>query len=541
MPDLSIQLQPKQHQLLRGLEAIGPDVPIRWGWGGARGAAKSGGLRRIAMILATTYTGIVVTIVRKHFGDLIENHVEKMYLEYPEFHSKYWRPSASEWKLPNGSRINLAYGDTERDVQEFSRGPEITFLLVDQAEQFTEKELVWLTIPNRWPSAQKGFAKSCFFFNPGGPGTSFLRRVFYLRNFEGNELSNDWAFIQAYGWDNYEWFRGQVDIEPAAFYALDSETRFEMFISRTSEGRKMNALPGELRLGELLGSFEHFSGQYFAEVWGEHCVLSVQESQSLIQPWWRRWMAQDWGFGDHAAHFWFATGKVSPDSWVRLFGGRCDWPMDVVVVYRELVIAGRAEGDLAMDIVKMTPEPERKQIAAFYLSQDAPGQRARQTSIHGQNTVGQAFSTILQRHGLPQPSTADQDRVNGHRFLYGCFRQAKLRGCNIDAERAKEGPALFVAANCVAAIDNIPLAVRDDKDPNDVMRVPGVVWEDIVDGLRYGLKSKLDPKRRAPVEVRAAEVMESAPDPTARHIRMLHFQQEEARRGLARRGTHWRG
>ncbi|MGD0630981.1 MAG: hypothetical protein ABR987_16760, partial [Terracidiphilus sp.] len=91
MPEIDLILQPKQRQLLNLLEAEGPNVPTRIGFGGARGGAKSGGLRRAAMVLASTYPGTVTVIVRKHFGDLVENHVEKMALEYPEFHKLYYR------------------------------------------------------------------------------------------------------------------------------------------------------------------------------------------------------------------------------------------------------------------------------------------------------------------------------------------------------------------------------------------------------------------------------------------------------------------
>jgi hypothetical protein len=537
--DLRIILQPKQLALLQALEATGPDIPIRWGWGGARGAAKSGGLRRIAMVLAFTYPQIVVVIIRKHFGDLMENHVEKMLLEYPEFHSRYWHREFKQWVLPNGSRIKLAYGDTAKDIKEFARGPEMTFVFVDQAEQFSEAELVDLTIPNRWPGAEENFAKSCFFFNPGGPGTEFLRRVFHQRNFREGEVPGRWAFVQAYGWDNYEWFRNEVDISCEDFYELDSETRFELFI-KTSYGRVLNELPQSLRIGELLGSFEHFSGQYFADVWGDHCILTVKQIEAIVQPWWRRWMAQDWGFGDHDAHGWFVTGKISPEQWVKHFGGECEWPMDIVMQVREHVIAGRAEGDLGMDIVRMTPEPERKFTREFFLSQDAHGQRAKQTQIHGKHTVGAALSSILEAHGLPAPSTANQDRVNGWRFMFGCLRQAGLRGHVIDADRAKQGPAFFISANCPRTIESIPLAVRDDDKPEDVMRVAGAVWEDVTDMIRYGLMSALDPKKKAPVEVRAAEILAAAKSPTEAHLRMLHFKQEENRQRTVARSPRWR-
>jgi len=74
--------------------------------------------------------------------------------------------------------------------------------------------------------------------------------------------------------------------------------------------------------------------------------------------------------------------------------------------------------------------------------------------------------------------------------MYNCLRQASMRIMRVDVERAKQGPALFISANCPAAIENIPLGPRDPENPDDVLRVAGVVWEDVVDGIRYALKSQ---------------------------------------------------
>jgi len=116
-----------------------------------------------------------------------------------------------------------------------------------------------------------------------------------------------------------------------------------------------------------------------------------------------------------------------------------------------------------------------------------------------------------------------------------------MRGCNVDTERAKQGPALFISAECVNCIENLPLAVRDEDDPNDVMRVAGAVWEDVTDAIRYGMYSKLAPKKRAPMEVRAAETYSEAikKSPTEAHLAMLHFKENEKKRTIVGR-SRWR-
>src|ERR1035441_3173862 len=144
---LNIGLQPKQQKLLDAMKAVG-DVPVVWGDGGSRGSAKSGGLRRVAIALALEYPSIVIYIVRRVLGDLIENHQQKIALEFPPI-DKIGRRQAHEYALPNGSRIVFVYAETKIDVQRVSYGPECTFLFIDQAEQFSEDELVSFRICNR--------------------------------------------------------------------------------------------------------------------------------------------------------------------------------------------------------------------------------------------------------------------------------------------------------------------------------------------------------------------------------------------------------
>jgi hypothetical protein len=87
---------------------------------------------------------------------------------------------------------------------------------------------------NRAPGVAPGHCKRIYTFNPGGIGTNYLRRIFHLRDYHENETAADFLFIQAYGWDNYEWFRGVPD--------MVSETR--------STGHR-SGRPGNLRVLRL--------------------------------------------------------------------------------------------------------------------------------------------------------------------------------------------------------------------------------------------------------------------------------------------------
>ncbi len=548
---MHVHLQPKQGQLYDLLVATGPHVATTIGFGGAKGGGKSAGVRNCALLvafeLAQKYPGIMITIMRRVSDDLKKNHIDPLFREYPELRDHY-SVGDKELTLSNKSRIVFAYAETEGDVErKFLGGYESAFIFVDEAQQFTEEELQWIKAACRWTGRAgipKGLCKLVLLFNPGGKSADYLRRIFWLKQYRGKEEPESYAFMHVFGWDNYEWFRGQVDIEESAFYDLDSDQRFQLFITQTSEGRKYDAFPDSIRAGYLLGSFDHFEGQYFAGAWDEtKCVLTPAKVEALIQPWWTRWMAQDWGFGDHASHGWYASGKLSPSQWMQHFGGESQYTMDVVIRYREHVISNRAEADMATDIVTMTPPQERPLIRRFFMSEDGFGRRAKQAGGH---TVGEQYMRIMHRYGMPSPETADQNRVMGWRFMYNCMRQANLIGTNISEERAKQGPAFFVSAECPRAILGIPMAIRDEDDVDDVERVAGAEWEDVTDEIRYGLHTFLNPKSKAPRDVRAKELYDSIQGDdgnamTQRAMAMARFKQNEGVIRRAARAPRWRG
>ena len=278
-------LQPKQLEIGKLMYTTGPEAPTWIGGGGARAGGKSGGLRRIMWDRRQHRPGTLGVIVRRVYEELKRNHIDMYLSEFPELRDCY-RVGDKEFVLPNGSRIGFMYAENQQEVDRKFWGVEIYDLFIDQAEQFSEYELNIMHSANRWPNTKLGECKTGLFFNPGGVGTEFLRRVFAQKKFHANERPSDYAFVHLFGWDNYVWFQG-LDLTPKQFYALSSEERFELFVEQTTEGRKLNGLPPSLRAGHLLGSFESFAGQYFAGVWDESkLILTAEQERLLIQPWW---------------------------------------------------------------------------------------------------------------------------------------------------------------------------------------------------------------------------------------------------------------
>jgi hypothetical protein len=509
----SITLQPKQVELGKLMYSTGPDAPTWIGGGGARAGGKSGGLRRIMLDRRQQRPGTNGAIIRRVYEEVKKNHIDMYMAEFPELR-QYYHVGDKEFVLPNGSKIMFMYAENQQEVDRKFWGIELYDIFVDQAEQFSEYELQIIHSCNRWPGTPLGECKTGLFFNPGGVGTEFLRRVFAQRRFSENERGSDYAFVHLFGWDNFVWFNG-LRLKPKEFYALPSEERFDLFINQTAEGRKLNALPASLRAGHLLGSFDSFAGQYFAGVWDESkLILTAQQEEALIQPWWNRWMSHDDGFVHHASVSWWASGKVSPKLFHSVFGVEIPESVEVVVVYRNHAEQEVEQGELIRKCVAQMPAHELKTIKRYFLSVDAWEKDSKGHAT--KDTINEE----LRRAGLPWAEQADNGRIGGWRFLYAMMKKTgdvlsgRMNPTREDEDYEVEGggyslktPLLFISGDCTDIIESIPMAIRDNKHPGraeDVLKMPTKA-DDVLDDLRYGAKSMLNPRSQAPLEVRAKE------------------------------------
>lgn len=550
---LRITLQPKQRKVLDMILATGEDIPTKIGAGGSRGSSKSRLARDVALLVAFSVPNIVVFLIRRNWGDLEENHVEKLKLERPEL-TRYYSGQRQAYEFPQelgGSRIAFKYGDTMKDIIQLARGPECYLEIVDQAEQFSEEELAQLNTPNRWPSATAGAVKTLYLFNPGGVGTQYLRRVFYLRQYKDNERPCDFAFVQMYGFDNYEWFRNECpEYDFESFYSLPGELppcplgvydskwlqgipdnhRFKIFVTRTTEGRKMWGKPPSIRMGDLFGRFDAFSGQYFAGVWEEHlCVLPSSLVDQVVRPWWTCWMSGDRGFGHHSAIYWFCIGKLSPsEAWTYL-NIDTDWPLDIIIVYRELVAQRLAEEDLGREVVRLTPRAEREELRKWVMGSDT-----QITPRFAKHSIKEMIESVTEPAGMPSITKAQDgpgSRVVNARILYEMLRRTcVMRSENPPKEKPdpKTVPCLFISAECPQLISSFPLLMSDAQDgnPDDVKKTEEME-DDCYDGCKYGTAEYLSIRESPPREIRLREAMDRADSNTQKNINMLKFNHEE--------------
>ena len=566
MKQIELVFQPKQLTIGQMFYKAGDGAATWIGGGGSRAGGKSGGLRRIMLDRRQNRPRTHGVIIRRTWPDLERNHVQRYFLEFPELR-EYWHEGKKKFTLPNGSEIHFMFAENQQEVDQKFWGPEFYDIMVDQAEQFSEQELLTIKTCNRWPGAPMGECKTGLFFNPGGGGTEFMRRVFAQGKFKDNENPEDFRFVHLFGWDNYVWFES-LGISPKEFYAIPDGLkkgeqceygaegfgpnytccRFHLFIYRTAEGRKLNALPPSLRAGHLLGSFDSFAGQYFAGVWDEsRIILTRSQEELLIQNWWPRWMAHDDGFVHNASIGWAASGRVNPKLFHDVFRREIHDPVDVVVVYRSHADKGVEETALVRTCIGAMADHEKKRVQRYFLSPDA---HERNSSGH---STFERIAEELRRHGLPHCEDADDNRIGGWRLLYAMMKKTcdVMAGCmsptREDDDWDNEGggysvktPMLLISADCENLIQSIPMLIRDTKHPGraeDVLKTPTDADDD-GDMLRYLVKSMLRAQLTAPLEIRAQEYYESLSpkaDMTAKSVLMAKWKHQNA----PKKGSPW--
>lgn len=243
-------------------------------YGGARGGGKSWSVRQKAVLMAFTYPGIRMLILRRTFPELRENHILPLMAELHGI-AKY-KETEKAFLFPGGSRLRFGYCDREADVLQY-QGQEYDVIFMDEATQFTEFQYQTLTACLRGANSfPKRFYLTC---NPGGVGHHWVKRLFVDRDYKQDEQPEDYTFIRASVYDN------KVLVENDPGYV-----------------RMLRNLPEDVRRAWLEGDWNVFQGQYFSEFREELHVVAPFP----LPGWWRRYVTLDYGL-DMLAAYWIAV------------------------------------------------------------------------------------------------------------------------------------------------------------------------------------------------------------------------------------------
>jgi hypothetical protein len=280
LPDainFNIGLQPKQKRLW----LYWNDSPFtKIGFGGSRGGAKSGGARRGLFLRRWRYPLTNGLILRRTYDELKKNHIEPMFREFPILKT-WWKEGEKALHFPNGSIQYFGFAEHLADVERYV-GSEFADIVPEEAGLFSEQELKILQGSVRWTypdhidwssdamSAGAIVPKMVFPFMPGGPGHVYLKRVFVDRDFRDTENPDDYAFIQAHGWDNVEWARESLTAAGYTeddYYSWTEDQRKAWFLERTTYGLQLMGIADkQLRDAWIEGLWDVHEGTVFPEL-----------------------------------------------------------------------------------------------------------------------------------------------------------------------------------------------------------------------------------------------------------------------------------
>lgn len=400
--------QPKQTLFLK-------DKHRHIAYGGARGGGKSWAVRTKSKLLAFRYPGIKILIVRKTYKELQNNHIEQLTAELAGF-AKYNR-SDKMFRFPNGSTISFGYCANEGDLGQY-QGAEYDVVFIDEAGQLQES---WIRKINLCVRGTNGFPKRTYYtLNPGGPGHAYFKRVFVDRNFNPDEDSDDYFFIQAKVEDN----KVLMDTQPDYL-------------------RELENLPPTLRAAWKDGRWDVYEGQFFEDFRDDPEHYQDRRWTHVIEPFeipdgWTICRSYDFGYGKPFSCAWWAVD----------YDG---------TIYRIMELYGCTR--TPNEGVKWTPDKQFEEIHKTEI---------QHPWLKGKNIIGVADPAIWD--ASRGESVADTAARYGVFFTPGDNeRIAGWMQCHYRLQFDEDGyPRMYVFNTCRAFIRTIPTLIYDEHRAEDL-------------------------------------------------------------------------
>ena len=533
MPELS--LQPKQSRIY-DLLVNHPAAII--GVGGGRGAAKSSGADRVAITLMHERPGLIVCLVMRTWQkQIVPFHIEPIKRDFPWLSDKLKTSPPAIMRIGR-SQMEFKYAENYDEVEEAFRSGNYDLIIVDQAEQFTEREMREMRKANRSKGGRK--AKLLLLFNMRGGGIGWLRKWFHLLEYNAAEDPNDFTFLKVNPWDNVEWVRAALTEDGYTeddYYDWTDDQRKAYAAERGPYTRGLASDDPVIAKSDWEGDWDSLEGSYFANSFDlESTRITAALAKDLAKPWANQWIAQDWGRTHWCATVWALRIALKPSEAKSLLDWDLQKPINITCVYREMVVNEKEAPDVAQDMLDCMLADERAKVKAYYLSPEEVTDEP--------NSIGNQQSRVLRKGGVPGAQKADNDRKGGWGLMSALFKAAKGRGWGVDKEgkRFQYDDALLISSECAELLKAIPNLLRDPKNLDDVLKTDKSTAKlemDLGDACRYLVKSMLSPKRKTS-EDEYREKMETATPPQRMMIAAQHVwgQQKKQDRPVVR--PSWR-
>lgn len=471
-------------------------------FGGARGGGKSDGLLGDFAIHAGRHgAGANGILFRRSLPEL-EQLVSRALTIYGALGAQY-EVVPKRWTFPGGGALRMQFLDRDDDALKY-QGHEYTWEGFDELGNFPSPKPFDLL----WGSLRSSRGVPCYrrsTANPGGPGHVWVKRRYIdpgpYRVVERRPLAD----------------RPDLVIR-SCFIPSRLEDNVILQQHDPHYEARLAAVGGpKLFRAWRHGDWSAIEGQYF-DCFSKALMVKPHAALSLA-PWHPRWIAIDWGWEHPAA--------------IGLFAHNGNYNLTRAWTAKHTEIEAIAR-QIATDIV--VHKEKTDQYDAVYLSPDAFAQK------QDENTLAIRLGRELRKYGLPQPTRAVTDRVNGWRACYGFMRNGQM----------------FFSDECKDELwDVLEAAIHDPDHPEDLLKFDATeetAGDDLLDMLRYGIMTRVH-QPEVPVEEKIREmvsdkiedpvtgettlVMPTDPNVLAMRARVAELKVRREKRGIRPRARGW--
>jgi hypothetical protein len=487
-----IELQPKQSEMYR---LLNDSAASTIGVGGGRGAAKSSGADRVAITLMHERQGVIVCLVMRTWqAQLVPFHLEAIKRDFPWLAENLKMSPPAQLRVGR-SRMEFKYAENYDAVEEAFRSGNYDLIIVDQAEQFSEREIREMRKAARSKGGKP--AKMLLLFNMRGSGIQWLRKWFHLSEFNAAENPENYTFLKVNPWDNSQWVLAALEEDgytESDYYHWSDEQRKAYAAERGPYTRDLASDDPVIAKSDWEGDWDSLEGAYFANSFDLESVRIVPSlADKFKRPWANHWMAQDWGRTHFCATLWALRIALKPSEAKDLLGWDLAKPINLTCIYREMIVNEKEAPEVGQDMLDCMLADERAKIKSYFLSPEEV--------TDDQNSIGNQQSRVLRKGGVVGAQKADNDRKGGYGLMSSLFKATKGCGWGVDKDghRFQYDDAIVISSECAELLKAIPVLMRDPKDLDDVLKTDKTsakLEQDLGDACRYLTKSMLSPKRK---------------------------------------------
>ena len=384
-------------------------------FGGARGGGKSWSVRTKAKLLALTYPGIKILIIRQSYPELLNNHIRILDLELKEVAP--YNKSEKTFYFINGSIIKCGYCSNDGDLAQY-QGSEWDVIFLEEATNLSEYQMKIITACLRGVNK---FPKRVYYTcNPGGQGHQYIKRLFIDKKYEKDEHPEEYTFIQSLVTDN----KALMEMDPDYI-------------------RQLEALPPKIREAWLYGRWDVYEGQFFEEFADRPEHYTDRVFTHVIDPFevpedWQIYRSFDWGYNKPFSCGWWAID----------YDG---------VVYRILELYGCTK--TPNEGVKWVPDKVFSEIHKI---------ETEHRWLKGKKIIGVADPAIWNA----ETGESLAERATKYQVYFSKGDHQRLPGwMQVHYRLAFDEngfPMMYVFKNCKAFIRTMPLLMYDEHKPEDL-------------------------------------------------------------------------